>query len=112
MAAIVHHGGAGTTAAALRAGVPSLVIPFMADQPFWARPCFRTRRRPAAHTTQEAHRRSTGGRYPACRDRSDMQRRAATLGRHIRNEDGIGNALDVFEHCFLNLRSGPSRRAA
>jgi UDP:flavonoid glycosyltransferase YjiC (YdhE family) len=32
-AAAVHHGGAGTTAAALRAGVPSVVVPFMADQP-------------------------------------------------------------------------------
>ena len=35
--AAVHHGGAGTTAAALRAGVPSIVVPEFADQPFWAR---------------------------------------------------------------------------
>ena len=35
MAAVVHHGGAGTTSAALRAGVPSLVVPFIADQWFW-----------------------------------------------------------------------------
>ena len=35
MAAIVHHGGAGTTAAALKAGVPSVVVPFFGDQPFW-----------------------------------------------------------------------------
>jgi UDP:flavonoid glycosyltransferase YjiC (YdhE family) len=36
-AAVVHHGGAGTTAAAFRAGVPSVVIPHMADQPYWGR---------------------------------------------------------------------------
>lgn len=36
VAAVVHHGGAGTTAASLRAGVPSVVIPFLIDQPFWA----------------------------------------------------------------------------
>ncbi|HXZ84940.1 MAG TPA: glycosyltransferase [Myxococcota bacterium] len=35
VAAVVHHGGAGTTSAALRAGVPSLVLPFIADQRFW-----------------------------------------------------------------------------
>ena len=35
VAAVVHHGGAGTTAAALRAGVPALVVPFIADQRFW-----------------------------------------------------------------------------
>jgi UDP:flavonoid glycosyltransferase YjiC (YdhE family) len=35
--ATVHHGGAGTTAASLRAGIPSIVCPFFGDQPFWAR---------------------------------------------------------------------------
>src|SRR5262249_37955725 len=33
---IVHHGGAGTTAAALQAGLPQVIVPHMADQPFWA----------------------------------------------------------------------------
>ena len=36
MAAAVHHAGAGTIAAALRAGIPSVPIPQMMDQPFWA----------------------------------------------------------------------------
>jgi UDP:flavonoid glycosyltransferase YjiC (YdhE family) len=35
VSAVVHHGGAGTTSAALRAGRPSMVVPFMADQWFW-----------------------------------------------------------------------------
>ncbi|MDR7336116.1 glycosyltransferase [Roseateles asaccharophilus] len=35
MAAVVHHGGAGTTAAGLTAGKPTLVCPFFGDQPFW-----------------------------------------------------------------------------
>ena len=34
-AAVVHHGGAGTTAAGLRAGKPTVICPFIADQPFW-----------------------------------------------------------------------------
>ncbi len=36
LAAVVHHGGAGTTAAAARAGVPQIVIPHLFDQPYWA----------------------------------------------------------------------------
>jgi UDP:flavonoid glycosyltransferase YjiC (YdhE family) len=36
-AAVVHHGGAGTTAAGLRAGVPTVTVPMYTDQPFWAR---------------------------------------------------------------------------
>ena len=35
VAAVVHHGGAGSTAAGLRAGRPTLVVPFLGDQPFW-----------------------------------------------------------------------------
>ncbi|MEM8558775.1 MAG: glycosyltransferase, partial [Bacteroidota bacterium] len=37
MAVVVHHGGAGTTAAGLRAGRPSVICPFFVDQPFWGR---------------------------------------------------------------------------
>lgn len=37
VAAVVHHGGAGTTAAGLRAGRPMVICPFLADQPFWGR---------------------------------------------------------------------------
>ncbi|MDN5767072.1 MAG: glycosyltransferase [Humibacillus sp.] len=36
-AAVVHHGGAGTTAAAMRAGTPQVVVPHIADQPYWGR---------------------------------------------------------------------------
>lgn len=35
--AVIHQGGARTTAAGLRAGIPNVVIPFMGDQPFWGK---------------------------------------------------------------------------
>ncbi|KAJ3098704.1 hypothetical protein HDU97_003789 [Phlyctochytrium planicorne] len=35
VSAVVHHGGAGTTAAGLRAGKPTIIVPFFGDQPFW-----------------------------------------------------------------------------
>ncbi|MEV0353340.1 glycosyltransferase [Nonomuraea sp. NPDC050680] len=36
VAAVVHHGGAGTTATAARAGAPQVIVPQVADQPYWA----------------------------------------------------------------------------
>ncbi len=48
MATVVHHGGAGTTALGLRAGVPSIIIPFFADQPFWG---YKVQKLGAGHST-------------------------------------------------------------
>jgi len=37
VAAVIHHGGAGTTVAAARAGAPQVIVPQIGDQPYWAR---------------------------------------------------------------------------
>ena len=37
VSAVVHHGGAGTTAIGLKKGCPTVVVPFFGDQPFWGR---------------------------------------------------------------------------
>lgn len=93
MAAVVHHGGAGTTGAALRAGVPSIVCPFFGDQPFWA---WRVQAigagpRPLPQKQLTAERLAATIREavenPALRDR------AAEIGRCIRAEDGVANAV-------------------
>lgn len=39
MCSQIHHGGAGTTAAGLKAECPTTVIPFFGDQPFWGERC-------------------------------------------------------------------------
>lgn len=97
MAAVVHHGGAGTTAAGLRAGVPSILIPHFADQPFWGRrvaalgvgPRAIGRRALTAEALAGAIRRAVGD--------AGMRARAADLGRAIRTEDGVGAAVRAFE---------------
>ncbi len=93
VAAIVHHGGAGTTGAALRAGAPSTVVPFTMDQPFWGA-------RVAAlgvGPTPIPRRRLTRDRLAAALRRSiddaAMRSRAAALGERIRAEDGVGAAV-------------------
>jgi sterol 3beta-glucosyltransferase len=97
MAAIVHHGGAGTTAAALRAGVPSVVVPFMGDQYFWARALALKGVAPEAvpHARLSAAALSRGMTL-ALSDTATRQR-AAALGALIREEDGVGRAADRIE---------------
>ncbi len=97
MAAVVHHGGVGTTAAGLRAGVPSVVIPFMADQPYWGQrvhdlgvgPAYIPRKRLTAEKLAAAITQAVSD--------AGMRQRAAALGERIRAEDGIRRAVAAVE---------------
>jgi UDP:flavonoid glycosyltransferase YjiC (YdhE family) len=104
MAAVIHHGGAGTTAAGLRAGVPNVVVPQFGDQFFWgwrvhtlgAGPRPIPRNELTAAKLAEAIRQ-------AIRDEA-MQRRAAELGRQILAENGVEAAVKLIEEAVRNGR--------
>jgi sterol 3beta-glucosyltransferase len=91
--AIMHHGGAGTSAAAVLAGRPQVIWPFGIDQPFWARQLASLGVAPPAlpvraltgHTLGTALNRALGDR--------DMAGRAAALAARVRAEDGTGQAV-------------------
>lgn len=92
VAAVVHHAGAGTSAAALRAGAPSVPVPVTADQPFWAARLASigaaTEPIPFAKLTEE---RLAGalGRVV----RQAYARAASVAARHMATEDGVGAVL-------------------
>jgi len=95
--AAVHHGGAGTTAASLRAGLPSVVVPFIVDQQFWGRRVhelgagplpIRRRDLSAANLAQAIHVAATDSR---------VREHAAVIGDHIRSENGVARAVEAFE---------------
>jgi len=96
MDANVHHGGAGTTANAFAAGVPTVIVPFGADQPFWARRAtdlgVAPDPVPVARLTTEA---LTRALRRALTDPS-MRSRSAELGTRIRSEDGTGTAAQWY----------------
>ena len=96
VAAAVHHGGAGTTAASLRAGTPTVIVPHFADQFFWgarvaglgAGPRPVPRAKLTAERLAEAIRRATGdARVREC---------ARSLGEKIRAENGVERAVEAF----------------
>jgi sterol 3beta-glucosyltransferase len=95
MSALVHHGGAGTTGAGLRAGIPSIVIPLAVDQFFWgkrvadlgagARPI------PYRSLTTDA---LANALHRATQDQQ-MQSRAREIANVIANEDGVARAVEL-----------------
>jgi UDP:flavonoid glycosyltransferase YjiC (YdhE family) len=93
VAAVVHHGGAGTIGAALRAGRPMIICPFVGDQFFWGRrvKVLNVGPSPIPQWRLTVERLADGIRSAV--DDQDMRQRAAALGKAIRAEDGIGRAI-------------------
>ena len=100
MAAVIHHGGSGTTGTALRSGVPSMVIPFIADQPYWG---MRTAALGVGVPSIMVKSLTADKLAAAIKTLiSDpvLARRAAALGEALRAEDGIGMAVEAIERCI------------
>jgi UDP:flavonoid glycosyltransferase YjiC (YdhE family) len=91
--AIVHHGGAGTSHAAARSGVPSVVVPFAGDQFFWAGRLAQAGVALAC-PAQEPGRSDLAGLIAAATAPA-MQARARRLARTMAKEDGIAAAVDA-----------------
>jgi UDP:flavonoid glycosyltransferase YjiC (YdhE family) len=102
VAAVVHHGGSGTTGAGLRAGVPSIIIPFMADQPFWGHRVFELGVGPRPIPRKELSVDRLAHAIHEAVGSQAMRRRAADLGRRIRAEDGVGEAIDII-HRYVGI---------
>ena len=102
--AVIHHGGAGTTAAGLRAGIPNIVIPFAVDQPFWGKRVEKLgvgpRPIPVKRISPSA---LSGAILIAVRD-SSMQARAARLGEKIRSELGVSETIRLIEQTEAKFR--------
>ncbi len=95
-AAVVHHGGAGSTAAGLRAGRPSLVVPFLGDQPFWGNRvhALGAGPKPLAPARLEH---GLAERLAQLVGAPSYARRAGAVGEGIRGEDGLGAAVGILE---------------
>lgn len=91
--AAVHHGGAGTVAAALMAGVPSTIVPHLGDQPYWGRRLHElgAGAKPIKRLEFNADRLTRA--LEAMLASPDMRAQAAALGAHIRAETGVQNAV-------------------
>ncbi len=102
VAAVVHHAGCGTTGAGLRAGVPTVPVPFIADQPFWAERVHRlgvaTRPIPRKRLTAE----NLAAAITTAVTDPSLRACAADLGARIRAEDGVGNAVQVVQQTLAN----------
>ena len=104
MACVVHHGGAGTTAAGLKAGVPSLIVPFMGDQPYWAEKVFEIGAGPKGIPQKKLTADNLAAAISEAVTSEAIRNRAAELGAKIRAEDGVAAAIAHIDRAMESAR--------
>jgi UDP:flavonoid glycosyltransferase YjiC (YdhE family) len=103
VAAVVHHGGAGTTGAGLRAGLPSLLLPFLSDQYFWGRQISERGLGPRPIPHNDLTIEGLAQAITLMITDQTMRQRAAEAGEQIRAEDGVDNVVRLFERSLQVL---------
>jgi sterol 3beta-glucosyltransferase len=98
VAAVVHHGGAGTTAAGLRAGKPSVICPFLIDQPLWGARVHSLGVGPKPIPQNKLTVDKLANALEDAIANPPIRRKAELIGQKIRNEDGIGKAITIIEN--------------
>lgn len=100
MAAVVHHGGAGTTAEGLRAGVPTVIVPFAFDQSFWGARVKAMGLGPDPVPQKRLTIDRLANAIGIAVTDPTIKQSAKACGRAVRAEDGAGNAVNIIERYF------------
>jgi sterol 3beta-glucosyltransferase len=102
VAAVVHHGGAGTTAAGLRAGKPTVIVPFFGDQFFWGWQVYRLGAGPKPIPRKKLSVEKLASAIQQAVNDKSIQQSAARLGENIRSENGVEKAVRLIERYAHN----------
>lgn len=98
ISAVIHHGGSGTTGLALRSGVPSMVIPFMADQPFWGERTHALGVGPKPIPFSKLTVENLANAIQMATSSETMREKAQALSQKIQQEDGLAEAVKWVQH--------------
>lgn len=102
-AGVIHHGGAGTTAAVLKSGKPMLICPFSADQPFWAKIMQEHGTAAAPLKEKDMSAEAFVDRIQVLVSNEKMRKKAVELSRLIKEEKGIEQTIDFIEDKVKNF---------
>lgn len=104
---IIHHGGAGTTAAGLRSGKPNIVVPFAGDQLFWGKRVAALGAGPPPIPVKELTAKALAAALTQTLTDTSMHQRAAELGKSIRFENGVETTVALIEQTVHSFKIRP-----
>ncbi|MBE9158061.1 glycosyltransferase family 1 protein [Nodosilinea sp. LEGE 06152] len=96
-AAVVHHGGSGTVAAGLRAGIPAVVVPFFGDQPAWGRRLNYLGVAPPPIPVRQLTAQNLAAAIRGALDTPSMGQQASKIAAAIRSEQGVNQAASIID---------------
>lgn len=104
MAVVIHHGGAGTTATAARAGIPQIIIPHILDQFFWADQVYRQGIGPLPLNISRLSAETLTNAIQQCLHNPQYARTTAQYARIIQRQQSLTKAVDTIEAYYMNCR--------
>jgi UDP:flavonoid glycosyltransferase YjiC (YdhE family) len=102
LAAVVHHGGSGTTATAARAGVPQIIVPHILDQYFWGDRSFRCGLGPEPIWRSRLTAQRLADAINQCVSEPGYYDRASRIAEEVKKQDSLRLALDYIEKTYFN----------
>jgi UDP:flavonoid glycosyltransferase YjiC (YdhE family) len=96
-ACVVHHGGAGTTAASLRSGTPTIITPIMLDQFYWAERVKDLGVGMGTRSLGKLRSSELASVISSVRGNEQIEQKAAALGEGLRREDGAERAASIVD---------------
>jgi UDP:flavonoid glycosyltransferase YjiC (YdhE family) len=102
LAAVVHHGGSGTTATAARAGVPQVIVPHILDQYYWGQRILRCGLGPEPIRRSQLTPERLVRAIRECVAGPGYYDRSAVIAEEIKNQDSLGQAVDYLEQTYFS----------
>ena len=99
---VIHHGGAGTTVAGMRAGIPNIVLPFMGDQPFWGERVQAIGAGPKPIRIKDLSVEKLSQAFVEAENES-LRKRVQVVGQQISSEEGTNEAVKWIEKYVYNF---------
>ena len=107
VSAVIHHGGAGTTAAVLRAGIPSLILPFFFDQAFWAHRLYELGVGLKPLSSRQISVETIASEIRNLSTNREIQKNVQRLAKDLQQEDGVSQGVTVIQNAMGD--KAPSR---
>ncbi len=101
MAAVIHHGGAGTTASSAVSGVPQIIVPHILDQYYWGHQIYQSKLGPKPIWRSQLTAKKLAAAIRECLSNQQIRKRAKEASEAIRKK----NSLEIMVREILNSRS-------